>query len=117
MFDRRQWSVWRPFSPPRPVYVDIDRVLSSDGVPSARDVSATVRKYGLVLSGQMPATQRAWHRLVDGRWIASIEVPVETGGQWIFLDLIAPADAVSPRDDPVAFPERPSNQWGQPKRY
>ncbi len=116
MFDNRHRDVWRPYSPLLPIYVDIDRVLPPDGSPT-RDVSARVKKYGLVLSGRMAARQRAWHRLVDGRWVASIEVPVETNGQWIYLDFIAPADAVAPREGGDTMPERPSNQWGQPKRY
>ncbi|MET8875976.1 hypothetical protein [Nocardia sp. NPDC004604] len=117
MFDRRSWDVWRPFSPPRPVYVDIDRVLPADGVPAGKPVSDRVRKAGLRLAGRMAAEQRAWYRLVDGRWVASLQVPVPDGAGWIFLDFIASADAISPREDGTVLPERPSNQWGQPRRY
>ncbi|MET7773155.1 hypothetical protein [Nocardia sp. NPDC005366] len=116
MFDNRHWDVWRPYSPPIPIYVDIDRVLPTDEPPQ-REVSARVAKYGLDLSGRMPARQRAWHRLTDGRWIASVEVPVETDGQWMFLDFIASAEAVALREESDTMPDRPSNRWGQPKRF
>jgi len=116
MFDNRRWHVWRPFSPPRPVYVDVDRVLSAD-LPDSRAVPSGVRKHGLVLRGRMPAEQRAWYRLIDGRWIASLQLPVQDGDGWIYLDMIVPADAVAPRDDGTTFPTRPSDQWGQPRRY
>lgn len=115
MFDNRHRDVWRPYSPPIPIYVDIDIVLPTDS--PRRDISPRIAKYGLDLSGRMPARQRAWHRLADGRWIASIEVPVETGGQWVFLDFIASSEAVAPREDGEALPDRPSNHWGQPKRF
>ncbi|MFI2478689.1 hypothetical protein [Nocardia xishanensis] len=52
----------------------------------------------------MPGELRAWYRLDDGRWIASLHVPVQTGDKWIFLDFIAPAEAVAAREDGVSFP-------------
>ncbi|MGW4370265.1 hypothetical protein ACWEKT_31930 [Nocardia takedensis] len=113
MFDRRRgWDVWRPFSPMRPVYVDIDRVLpAADPDPA---VPRRVAEHGLRLSGRMPGLLRAWHRLSTGGWIASVEVPVRTGDHWVFLDFVTSADAVTPREDDIEFPQRPTNQWGRP---
>ncbi|MGW4371533.1 hypothetical protein ACWEKT_38460 [Nocardia takedensis] len=114
MFDKRRgWDVWRPYSPPRPVYVDVDTVLPAS-VPD-RQVSRRVAENGLRLGGRMPGLLRAWHRLSSGAWVASVEVPVQTGERWVFLDFVTPAQAVTVREDDIGFPTRPTNQWGQPR--
>ncbi|KAA0020088.1 hypothetical protein [Antrihabitans cavernicola] len=110
MFDRR---LTRTFKPLRPVYVDMDQVLPIGGGERVVAVPAVVRKLGLRLHGTMPAEQKAWHRLTDGRWVAAVHVPVECGDRgWIFVDLVVPAEAISPRECFVDLPSRPTNHWG-----
>ena len=108
MFDRR---LCRTFVPPRPIYVDIDVVLPADDEQA--DAPAVIRKLGLRLHGTMQAEQKSWHRLSDGRWVAAVHVPVDCGDRgWIFLDLVVPAAAISPRADEAHYPPRVKNHWG-----
>ncbi len=90
----------RVVDPPRPVLVDLNKAIGSDGAFRADAVSMRVRKAGLDTTGVVPGLLYAWAECCDGSWIGLVwfaihsragEGRIETR-QWV------PGRALSPRD-------------------
>ncbi|CAM3304740.1 hypothetical protein [Tsukamurella hominis] len=101
MFDP---AVWRRCSPPKPCLVSTTAVfprLGFGGSWRADRVTLFVKANGLRLQHDMPGTVLGWIRLVDGSWMAHVEIrPILAQREfpmrlWVTADAIAavPADS------------------------
>ncbi|WP_336882771.1 hypothetical protein [Rhodococcus globerulus] len=82
---------------PRPVIVEMNRALPLAKNAQRPDrLPLRVLAGGLRLEATMPGKLHAWARLIDGQWLACIEIRVTTGDGKTGLDmwLWVTADAV-----------------------
>lgn len=93
------WGTCRVVDPPRPVWVQLQRVL-----PPARfglnGVSMRVRQSGIDITATVPGELVSWHQTMTGDWWAKVRIEVgnRTGRARMELTQLVCARAVSPRD-------------------
>jgi hypothetical protein len=94
-----QPSPRRVIDPPRPVVVDLSRLIDNPDDQFRRDaVSMRLKAEGLEFAGQAPGHLHAWARSTRGGWLALVSCDVPTGNRAgkLTIHQWCPARAVTP---------------------